>query len=257
MYMADISGSKRSFIFEWRTALLTVLLLPLMVTLGFWQLQRADKKREIQAAYELQQARPAMDLINLNMGEPQALHYQPVLLQGEWQQQSFLLDNQRLQGRMGYNVIGVLRLMDGRRVLVNRGWVIAPRLRSLLPTWSPPVVGAVERGEVYAIQDWLADGNVYAEPGWPRRIERLHAKALARELEVDILPVMVRLQAGSSSALTVNWPVVNVSPLKHVAYAVQWFCMAVALLIFYLVFSFRRVDAVSENKNLSDNENIK
>ena len=42
----------------------------------------------------------------------------------------------------------------------------------------------------------------------------------------------MRMQPG---ALAVDWQVVNVSPEKHGAYAVQWFTMAAVLLMFYVL----------------------
>ena len=39
---------------------------------------------------------------------------------------------------------------------------------------------------------------------------------------------------GRAAALTIDWPVINVTPEKHTAYAVQWFAMALVLLLLYL-----------------------
>ena len=44
------------FDFEWRITLFTLVLLPLLISLGFWQLQRAEEKAQLAAAFELQQA---------------------------------------------------------------------------------------------------------------------------------------------------------------------------------------------------------
>jgi surfeit locus 1 family protein len=57
---------------------------------------------------------------------------------------------------------------------------------------------------------------------------------------VDVLPVILRLREGSPSALVTQWPVVNIAPEKNIAYAIQWFAMSVALVLFYLFLSFRR-----------------
>jgi cytochrome oxidase assembly protein ShyY1 len=48
-----------------------------------------------------------------------------------------------------------------------------------------------------------------------------------------VFPYPIRIAAGEPGALAVNWLVINVSPDKHRGYAVQWFAMAVALLIFF------------------------
>ena len=43
------------------------------------------------------------------------------------------------------------------------------------------------------------------------------------------LPFEVRLEPGPAS-YRVDWPIVSMSPSKHVGYAVQWFALAAALL---------------------------
>jgi cytochrome oxidase assembly protein ShyY1 len=48
-------------------------------------------------------------------------------------------------------------------------------------------------------------------------------------------PYPVNIDAGEPGALAVNWQAVNVSPEKHRAYAVQWFTMALVLLVFFVV----------------------
>lgn len=247
----------RRYQFEWRTALLATVLLPIMVNLGFWQLRRADENRELINTAEQQRQRPPIALVPLveNQlaedilgGKLSTWHLQQVSMQGQWLDKFFLLENQVNEGRNGYYVIGVMRLADGKYLLVNRGWIIAPALRSELPVILPVVSTAIEVGEVYAAPQILQDNPVYAESGWPRRIGKLNVPGLAHELEVDVLPVVVRLRENSPSALIAHWPVVNISPEKNIAYAIQWFAMSVALVLFYIAFSFRR-EAESNSTN--------
>ena len=40
------------FDFEWRTSLAVALLLPLLLALGFWQLDRSEEKRGLQRVFE-------------------------------------------------------------------------------------------------------------------------------------------------------------------------------------------------------------
>jgi surfeit locus 1 family protein len=48
------------FDFEWRITLFTLVMAPLMIGLGFWQLQRAEEKATLAASFEQrQQQRPA------------------------------------------------------------------------------------------------------------------------------------------------------------------------------------------------------
>lgn len=228
----------RPFVPGWRTTILTLVLLPLMVRLGFWQLERASEKRLIQENVEKQQALPPLALDQLTTAQLPGLHYRKVHFFGQWQPQTFLLDNQVQNGKVGYHVISPVKLSDGRFVLVNRGWMPMNPDRSSLPDF-PLAVDGQETGDIYVSDELTQDASVYAESGWPRRVQRLHLPGLSRELGVNLLPVMVRLQSGSANALQVQWSAINMLPEKHEAYAIQWFAMSLALVIFYGFLGFR------------------
>lgn len=235
--------------------LLVAVLLPAMISLGFWQLRRADENRGLLLLAEQRRQQhpvpieqlPLADLAEaLSAGQREEWQHRQISLQGQWQPQEFLLENQLDAARNGYHVIGVLLLASGQRVLVNRGWVSAPALRSELPSYPAVAREVAEIGEIYVAAHVMVDEPIFAEPGWPRRIGKLSIPGIARELDCELLPVIVRLREGSPSALTAHWPVVNIAPEKNVAYAIQWFAMSAALVVCYLVLGFRQ-GAPAEN----------
>jgi cytochrome oxidase assembly protein ShyY1 len=227
---------------EWRITLFTVVLVPLMIGLGFWQLQRAAEKSSLAASFEArQQKEPAR--IEVLRGQPaSSLAYAPVQLSGHFLPEAyFLLDNQVRGGQFGYEVLGVLQLDgDGGTVVVNRGWIAGDASRQSLP--SAPVVEApvTVTGHVY-----VAPGKPFLlaeqqfDAGWPKRIQAVEmdklAAAIAPLQRGDTFPYMVRIDAGEIGALSVDWQVVNMSPQKHQAYAAQWFAMAAVLFGFYIL----------------------
>lgn len=241
----------RHFQVDWRLTMLVAIFLPTMISLGFWQLRRADEHRAlIQSAEERRKQKPIpfeqlrmADLVkDVANGQMTSWQFLPVTLRGRWSNEVFLFENQMDGGRNGYQIIGVMVLADGARILVNRGWILAPPLRSKLPDYPPVASDIEEAGELYVTPHILSDEPVFAEPGWPRRIGAVHLSGLEKEMGSDVLPVMVRLHEGSPSALTAHWPVVNIAPEKNIAYAIQWFGMSFALVACYLAFSFRRTN---------------
>jgi surfeit locus 1 family protein len=212
--------------------------MPLLVALGVWQLHRADEKRAIQQEVAKSQAQPAVPLSALIQMQSSPKRYRKAFVSGQWESQVFLLDNQMENGRVGYQVVGVFKLENGSRLLVNRGWMAMDLDRAHLPD-VPLAESDKEIGEIYWTDELLKDELIYAEVGWPRRIQRLHLPALSKESNTALLPFMLRLDKESPSALTVNWPAINMLPEKHQAYAIQWFAMAIALLVFYLVLGLR------------------
>ena len=227
---------------EWRMTVFAACMTALMVALGFWQLYRAQEKTAIQAAFARRQAQPPVALDELWQRPPADLAYLPVHLRGGFlKEQYFLLDNRIQGGRFGYEVLGILRLDDGRGlVLVNRGWTAGDPARRELPT-VPAVAGDVAvTGYVY-----VAPGAPYlmAEqqlaPGWPKLLQAVEMDKLSPVLAAldggAVFPYPVRLDADAAGALSVDWPLVNITPDKHRAYAAQWFTMAAVLALFYLL----------------------
>ncbi len=236
-----VVGGRLTFDLEWRTTLFTLILVPLMVGLGFWQLQRAEDKALLAVSWEQRQSAPPAP-VQLLWDEPiKALAYRPVTVSGVYEpDRYFLLDNRIYEGRFGYEVLGIVRLAESdRSVLVNRGWIAGDGARLELPM-VPPVNGRVELvGHVY-----IAPGAPYMlaeqqlDDAWPKVLQALEMEKILSALDgpagAQLFPYSVRIAAGQPGALTVDWQVVNVSPEKHRAYAVQWFTMAAVLLLFYL-----------------------
>jgi len=227
---------------EWRTTVLTLVLLPVMLGLGFWQLQRAEEKALIGSQWEQRKLLPPVALQQVDWSDSRAMEYLPVQLRGQFlTDQYFLLDNRIHRGRFGYEVLGILLLEEtGQPVLVNRGWIAGDSSRRSLPL--VPLAGGTLTitGHVYVAPGapyLLADLDL--EPGWPKRIQAIEMDKLGLAVEevaaASLFPYSVRIDPGQPVALTVDWQIINISPEKHTGYAVQWFTMALALLIFFIL----------------------
>lgn len=238
-----MSASKVGFRFqpEWRISLLTALLLPTLVGLGFWQIQRAEEKASLASAFEEQQLMPPAALTALWESPAETLAYRSVEVVGEYVPDAyFLLDNRTWEGQSGYEVLQVMRLETGEGVLINRGWVSAGADRGHLPEVPAPSSGQRITGHVYVSpgQPYLLAPQVLSDD-WPQRIQAVEMDKLAvpvqSRLGGRLFPYPIRIDAEAPGALRVNWTVINVSPDKHYAYAVQWFSMALVLLLVYLL----------------------
>ena len=227
---------------EWRTTVLTLVLLPAMLALGLWQLQRADEKAAIASRWEQRKLQAPVALKHVNVDAAAGLEYLPVTLRGSLlPDRYFLLDNRIYRGKFGYEVLGIVRLEgSGKSVLVNRGWIAGDSSRRSLPE-VPPVDGLLTiKGHIYvAPGDPYLLADVGLEPGWPKRIQAIEMDKLRPLVETltgqPLFPYPVRINPDQLVALTVDWKVINISPEKHTGYAVQWFTMALALLIFFIL----------------------
>ena len=121
----------------WQPALATAALFPLLVSLGNWQLDRADQKESL---YELNMNRGLLDQVDINK-EPSALTSQQDLLwrkvrvTGKYDEENiFLLDNQVVNNVAGYFVFTPIKIEQATKLLlVNRGWVPAGPYRKDIP----------------------------------------------------------------------------------------------------------------------------
>lgn len=229
------------FSFEWRITLFTALMLPLLVSLGFWQLSRAEEKTALAQAFEeRKQMRPATPAAMTDL-DAKALAYRPAFARGEFlPDRYFLLDNRTRNGRFGYEILHALRLYTGDTILVNRGWIAGDPARQSLPE-VPHVSGTVElTGHIY-----VAPGKPYLlaaqslSQEWPQRIQAVDMPLLKTAIETQssgrLFPYPLRMDADQPGALDIDWQFINVSPAKHTGYAVQWFTMAGVLLLIYLL----------------------
>lgn len=229
---------------HWGMAVLVALLLPLTVSLGFWQLQRADEKRGLLADHEERRALPPL---MLERGWPDDdsrdegdLRYREATFVARIDNERlFLLDNRPRRGRQGYEVHVLAQVVDsdglptGLGILVNRGWIGTGLDRALLPE-IPPVIGPV-RLEGYLYQppsEALVFGADAWPPGeWPLVVQSVDLERVERRLGVELPPYTLRLSPVNVAALEADWPVVIDGPAKHIGYAVQWFAMAMVLLV--------------------------
>ena len=226
-----------------KVSILTVILLPVMMSLGFWQLDRAEEKAKIQAEFDARRVAAAVNLSQLPpVDSPQQWNYYRVVAEGVYlNRKTWLLDNRMFQGKVGYEVITPFVIDDGRILMVNRGWLAGDPGRRYLP--EIPAVEGRQRieGEVYLPSSrpfMLAEDQLSDQ--WPQVIQQLNFELFEQSLakgENELFPASIRVREPGAGALTDNWLIVNITPEKHTGYAVQWFSMSAALVIIFILLS--------------------
>ncbi len=232
----------QQFRFDWKLTLLTAVLLPLLVLLGFWQLLREQEKLALQDVYAARQMEAPAALGTLIPAAD--LQYRQVELRGTFDNaHTFLLDNRIHQGRVGYDVITPVTTDDNQQVFINRGWIAQGPSRALLPAIAALDGQVLLRGSIYVpVGDPFVLGEAVATEGWPQVIQTLDLMRMAKEAsytEAALFPYTVRLAEGAPGVLVRDWPLISTTPQKHRGYAVQWFAMATMLLGLYLYYSTR------------------
>jgi surfeit locus 1 family protein len=210
-------------------------------------LDRAAQKRQLLTLYQQQQARPALNL-NKSLGHKEFYSYQRVEVTGRFDKEhQFLLDNRVHQGRAGYQVITPLIMAGSNQVvLVNRGWLPQTASRNTLPVIPTPVAGLTLEGQLKldVSESFNLGESGFESDAWPRVIQWLEMDKLEKSLGYKVQEFVILQSPDSPAGFVRDWYIKKILPEKSISYAVQWFALALALVIIYLVVNTHKVNEV-------------
>jgi len=212
------------------------MLIPLLIRLGNWQLARWQYKKELSFTIytSLQQA----PQFYIKQPTPPTL-YKPYLIKGHFlQDKTLLLDNKIYNHQVGYVVLSPFLLSGTQQIiLIDRGWVPLGSSRNSVPALLPtPRRELTLTGFFYNISSSfsLAEPKLSAMPIFPYRIQNVDVALLKNLFKKDIESNIFKLAETSSYTHQYQPVGLGTPPMKHLGYAVQWFMMAVATLVYYL-----------------------
>jgi surfeit locus 1 family protein len=230
----------------------TLVLLPVLLSLGFWQLRRADEKHALIAQYDIG-ATTTQQLNADNAGNLPLL--QNVVVYGRYDaSRQILLDNMPSsknaanRTRPGYHVLTPLMLNERDIVLIDRGWVPLGPSRDALPNIAmsdTALSGAISvRGRIAELPRAGMHLPTTNATSWPRVLNFPTLQELRALYGDGLMPRMVLLDANEPHGFERDWStrysVGEFGPEKHFGYAVQWFGLAATLVIIYLSIGLRR-----------------
>lgn len=228
-----------------------VLVLPLLLGLGVWQLGRAADKQALLDAKLAQGDAGVLDLDLDFQGLTADDRFRAARVSGHFDpEQQWLLDNRMRKGQVGYHVFSRLQL-KGRRasMLVNRGWVAVGGSRQFLPVLPLPdgEMTLAGRLDTPASVGMVLDETELAGVADRVVVQSLDIERLNAYRNLRLAPLALVLDAGQPGALDYDWaPVRNIGPEKHLGYAVQWFALSLALAMIYFGVNTKRIHDGSE-----------
>lgn len=220
--------------------LIFIPLLAILLSLGYWQLKRAEYKQNIQQDLTTQAQLPILSAQALTQ-PPQKLAYRQVKLDGQYlNQYQILLDNRYFNRQPGYQLMTAFRLQKTRQVvLVNRGWI--PR-QPLTTLHIPNIKGQQNIEGVIKIPSHKTFnlGTPQFKDNTPLLLQWPNLTLIQKQIKQQLLPFIILLSPHSPHGFKRHWHFVVMAPSKHVGYAIQWFALALTLVIIYLVVNTRR-----------------
>ncbi len=221
-------------------SLLAVAGLALFVSLGNWQMRRADEKLARQAVFEARST--AMLVMPAQAVLAQGYEWARVSARGEFvAAKTVFLDNKISRGRAGYQVLTPLRLEGGSlALLVNRGWVAAGPRRDVLPQVGTPA--GVQQLQGIAVVPTARFVELDKDAGAPQGLvwQNLTLERFARWSGLALQPVVMQQTSDVSDGLERAWEPPNLGADKHRSYALQWYSMAVLIVVLYVFLNFRK-----------------
>jgi surfeit locus 1 family protein len=223
--------------------LAVILVTPLFIGLGLWQLDRARQKRELITAFE-QGGGAAVSLEEALAGGLDAALYRHVRLEGRYlPDRQFLLDGQIIsEGEIGYDVLTPLVLPGDRGiVLVDRGFIRQDASRNPVTDVAVADTDRAVQGRIGRLPRALRLGpaSESASQDWPRVMLYPERAELEAALGRPLLEPIVLLDADEPDGYVRKWRVTEMSPERHVAYALQWFAFAATLVVIYVSLMLR------------------
>ncbi|ADE13287.1 conserved hypothetical protein [Nitrosococcus halophilus Nc 4] len=235
--------------------MVSLLVTAILASLGVWQLQRADEKRTIEAALRERSASEPLWVGRDRLSLPDS-EYRQGIAEGRFDgAHTVFLDNQIQESQAGYHVLVPLRLASesGSAVLVNLGWVPMGLDRQQLPQVDIPHSQVTVRGTLRRpprAPFFLGDEGTQETSGWPKLVQYVNTEQLQSKLGYPLQPLVLQLAPDEPYGFVRQWPELPTSVQQHIAYAVQWFAMALVAVVVFVILYRRSFDG-NEQRNRS------
>ena len=228
-----------------------LLVLPILLRLGFWQLDRAEEKRNLIELFKQQNELGPISVTG-KIKEGAVLNYRLAQVSGSYNSNKLVfIDNKIHQGKTGVYVLTPFKLKNSEySVLVNRGWVPMGFDRSLLPKVKTPQGELKLNGKLKIITEkpFTVGNQFQSNEGWPALMQWINILEIEKKSELKLLPYIFLLDEKEQSGYVRNWKPVVMQPEKSTSYAVQWFALALALTIIYIVVNLKNESELEDGK---------
>ena len=219
---------------NWKASLTFLSLLLLVLSLGVWQIDRGYNKKELENTFLERQSQPVKEIKYNSFLESDL--YRNVVLEGRYLENIFLLDNKIYNGKPGLKVFSPFETTNNSLVLVSRGWVEFEDRSNL------PIIKTINN--VFKIQgvlrpeskDFVLENEEMNNKNNPILVQTINLSELSNFLGKPLSPYILELSELSESAFIKTWQPINLSSFRHFGYAVQWFGLAIVLIVGYVFF---------------------
>jgi surfeit locus 1 family protein len=221
---------------SWTMSVLALLFFSLFIRLGFWQIQRGEEKKNMIHAQKIQEQQ---NPVFWTGHQTAPVQYKRIRIKGTYLPQIFLLDNQHYQHQFGYNVLSPLEHSDGSVILIDRGWI--PKEMPDKGIQIPKGLLILEGSAYFPSKNqWVLGPDSEEKENKMILIERLDTQMISQILQKTVSPFIIRLDKQDPNGFVREWKTVAMPAERHFAYALQWFAMALVILIIFVALNLKK-----------------
>lgn len=227
---------------RWIPLIATLLVAGIGFVLGNWQTRRAEEKMAIAEMIATRSQLAPLSLAGLPAGQAPE-EFTPVTARGvfvrDW---PVYLDNRPLNGKAGFYLAMPLRVADSDRVvLVLRGWLPRDKQdRQRLPLVPVPQGEVEVTGLARSSAGKLMQLGEMPELKPGAIVQNLPIAEMAAASRLPLQNFIIEQTSPLDDGLVRDWPAPSSGIDTHRGYAFQWYALATAALLFFIVTGFRR-----------------
>jgi len=246
-YNAVVAVTRR-----WRRAsgfaiALTLVGVALFVRLGIWQIDRAREAQSMLDGFAGASQSGLEDFAAV-AADPPAGRFPHVRVRGHYvAARTWLRDEQMRKGQLGVEAYAAFAV-DGvaATLLVDRGWVAWEHAPGTQPQLPAPDAGEIDLSGIYAPFPGsglrLGGNSLARQPAGPKLTLAIDHDEIAADLAAPLLPRVLLLDPDPASGFERSWTPALMPPARHQAYAFQWFALAVAAIVIFVLRHWIKVD---------------
>jgi surfeit locus 1 family protein len=223
--------------FKSKILIFAIIFVPITISLGMWQIERANEKKLIIANYD-----------KLLVSAPIALqknqmlnNWQPIETTGTYEDTVVYEDNAINNGKAGFKVYHLFRNDDGTFIFIHRGFIERNLIKNNLPEVEIPTEKKLIYGTTLFKQNNTFVKNI--EESDSRIIQEFNASLLIDKYPMlkdkYLHPFLFNLDIRDVNKYQPIEKPVNMTASKHIGYAIQWFGLCAALIIL-TIYAYRR-----------------
>ena len=223
--------------FKSKILIFAIIFVPITISLGMWQIERANEKKIIIANYD-----------KLLVSAPIALqknqmlnNWQPIETTGTYEDTIVYEDNAINNGKAGFKVYHLFRNDDGTFIFIHRGFIERNLIKNNLPEVEIPTEKKLIYGTTLFKQNNTFVKNI--EESDSRIIQEFNASLLIDKYPMlkdkYLHPFLFNLDIRDVNKYQPIEKPVNMTASKHIGYAIQWFGLCAALIIL-TIYAYRR-----------------